>query len=121
MTKPLYALSLTAAANAITENRLTAEALVASCLERIAAREPAVRAFVQYDPDAALLAARRLDSAPRKGPRCADRGKRPDRALLCRWRRLWKANNNQSLGVLIFGINTTDAKTTVHALLELDS
>jgi amidase len=67
MTTPPYALSLTAAANAITENRLTAEALVASCLERIAVREPAVRAFVHYDPDAALLAARRLDSAPRKG------------------------------------------------------
>jgi hypothetical protein len=73
------------------ENRLAVEALVASCLERIAAREPVVRAFVQYDPDAALLAARRLDSASRKGLRCADRGKRPDRALLCRWRRLWKS------------------------------
>ena len=47
---------------------LTAEALVASCLERIAEREPAVLAFAFYDADAALAAARRLDGMAPSSP-----------------------------------------------------
>lgn len=55
-----YELSITAASVAITAGDLTPEALMESCLERIAAREPAVEAFAHYDADAALDAARRL-------------------------------------------------------------
>jgi len=50
----------------IARGQLTSEALVASCLERIAARERDVRAWAFLDPDLALRQARRLDrEAPR--------------------------------------------------------
>ena len=68
MKKPPHTLSISAAVAAIAKGTLTAEALVASCLERIAAREPDVRAFVRYDADAALAAARRLDREGPSGP-----------------------------------------------------
>jgi amidase len=68
MKTPPYALSVTAAARAIANGELTAEALVESCLGRIAEREPAVHAFVHLDADAARAAARLLDKGPRKGP-----------------------------------------------------
>lgn len=68
MKNPPHTLSVTAAAKAIAKGELTAEALVASCLERIGAREPEVQAFVCYDADAALAAARRLDQGPPTGP-----------------------------------------------------
>lgn len=68
MKNPPHTLSVTAAADAIAKGKLTAEALVASCLERIVAREPEVQAFVRYDADAALAAARRLDQGPPTGP-----------------------------------------------------
>jgi amidase len=67
MKKPHHTLSISAAVAAMAKGDLTAEALVASCLERIAAREPAVQAFVRYDADAALAAARRLDKGPPAG------------------------------------------------------
>ena len=41
---------------------------MASCLERIAEREPAVRAFVCYEPERALAAARELDGRAPRGP-----------------------------------------------------
>jgi amidase len=68
MKNPPYALSVTAAANAIAKGELTAESLVTSCLERIAVREPEVRAFVHYDPEAAISAAQRLDRSRQTGP-----------------------------------------------------
>ena len=68
MNKPAYTYSLTTAAKAIADGSLTAEALVASCLERIAEREPAVRAFVCYEPERALAAARELDGRAPRGP-----------------------------------------------------
>jgi Asp-tRNA(Asn)/Glu-tRNA(Gln) amidotransferase A subunit family amidase len=46
---------------------LTAERIVHACLERIAAREPTVRAWTHLDRDGALAAARRLDRAGRTG------------------------------------------------------
>ena len=50
----------------IARGQLTSEALVAACLERIAARERDVRAWAFLDPDLALRQARRLDrEAPR--------------------------------------------------------
>ena len=45
----------------------TAERIVQACLERIAAREPTVRAWTHLDRDGALAAARRLDAGPRAG------------------------------------------------------
>jgi Asp-tRNA(Asn)/Glu-tRNA(Gln) amidotransferase A subunit family amidase len=46
---------------------VTAERIVQACLERIAAREPTVRAWTHLDRDGALAAARRLDAGPRAG------------------------------------------------------
>jgi Asp-tRNA(Asn)/Glu-tRNA(Gln) amidotransferase A subunit family amidase len=47
---------------------LTAEAVVASCLERIGEREPVVRAWAYLDRDAALAQARAFDRAAKKLP-----------------------------------------------------
>jgi len=52
---------------AMRAGRLTAETLTRSCLERIAARDAVVRAFVHVDPERALAEARRWDSTA-----CAD-------------------------------------------------
>ena len=45
----------------------SAERIVQACLERIAAREPTVRAWTHLDRDGALAAARRLDRGRRSG------------------------------------------------------
>jgi len=63
---PLNQISATDAAAAIAAGRLTSEALVASCLERIRAREDAVQAWARVDPDLALAQARSRD---RESPR----------------------------------------------------
>ena len=47
---------------------LSAEDLVRSCLERIAGREPVVRAWIYIDPDQAIRTARELDKMPRRSP-----------------------------------------------------
>jgi len=60
--------SAAAAAAAIRAGRLTAQALVEACLERIAAREPAIHAWVHCDPEQALAQARALDRMPPAGP-----------------------------------------------------
>jgi Asp-tRNA(Asn)/Glu-tRNA(Gln) amidotransferase A subunit family amidase len=67
MSDPLL-LSAREAARQIAAGRLTAEALVGACLDRIAAREPVVGAWQYLDPEAALAAARRCDAAPPGGP-----------------------------------------------------
>ncbi len=59
-------LSATAAVAAMRKGRLTSEALVRACLERIAEREPGVRAFVDLQAEAALARAKALDA---RGPR----------------------------------------------------
>ncbi|MBN9888259.1 amidase [Salipiger abyssi] len=61
----LAALDAIAAADEIRAGRLTSEALVQACLDRIAVRDEAVRAWTHLDPEAALAAARAADrSAP---------------------------------------------------------
>lgn len=60
-------LSAAEAARRIERGELTSEALVASCLERIGAREEAVRAWAFLDKEHALAQARALDRAPRRG------------------------------------------------------
>jgi len=67
MPDPL-SLSVRAAAQEIAAGRLSAEALAAACLDRIAAREPVVGAWHYLDPAAALAAARRRDAEPPRGP-----------------------------------------------------
>lgn len=61
----LTRLAANVAAKMIAEGRLTSEALVSACLERIAGRDGELRAFVQVDADYALEQARNRDrSAP---------------------------------------------------------
>lgn len=58
---PLNQLSATDAAAAIAAGKLTSEALVAACLERIEDRESAVQAWACIDPDLAMKQARACD------------------------------------------------------------
>ena len=67
MSEPCF-LTAAAASRAIADGRLSSEALVRSCLERIAARDPAVKAWLHLDPRAALSAAREADKRPRRSP-----------------------------------------------------
>src|SRR5947209_5420427 len=66
-TEPCF-LSAGEAAAAIAAGTLTSEELTASCLDRIAAREPEVRAWVWLDAEAALAQARARDAEPPRGP-----------------------------------------------------
>jgi Asp-tRNA(Asn)/Glu-tRNA(Gln) amidotransferase A subunit family amidase len=72
--EPAWTLTGAAAARAIRAGKLTAEALVAACLERIAARDGALAAW-----DAALAQARALDRMPARVPLLTPsaRGKAP--------------------------------------------
>ncbi len=51
----------------LTRRELSAEAVVADCLERIAAREPEVQAWSYLERDGALAQARALDKGPVRG------------------------------------------------------
>ena len=64
----LHRLSASEVAPLIGEGSISSESLVESCLERIAAREPSVRAWVFLDPDAALKQARKMDRIKPLGP-----------------------------------------------------
>jgi Asp-tRNA(Asn)/Glu-tRNA(Gln) amidotransferase A subunit family amidase len=61
-------LSAREAASQIAERRITAEALAAAYLERIAAREAVVGAWQYLDHEQALAAARQCDAGPPRGP-----------------------------------------------------
>ena len=63
-----HQLSASEAARAIRAGRLTAESLVAACLERIAARDGELAAWVHVAAEAALAQARALDRQPARGP-----------------------------------------------------
>jgi amidase len=52
----------------IAAGETTSEAVVRACIERITARDPVVKAFVNFDPDLALAQAHALDREPRRGP-----------------------------------------------------
>ena len=64
----LFRLSAREAAERIAAGKLTARALVESCLERIAAREPSIGAWAYLDPDQARAEARARDQSPPLGP-----------------------------------------------------
>src|SRR5215469_2419157 len=51
----------------IAAGETTCEAVVRACIERIAARDPVVKAFVNFDPELALAQAHALDREPRRG------------------------------------------------------
>src|SRR5689334_15576710 len=51
----------------IAAGETTSEAVVRDCIERIAAREPAVKAWVNFNPELALAQAHALDREPRRG------------------------------------------------------
>ena len=59
----MKALNATEAAKAIETGTLTAEKLVRDCLDRIAERDPVVKAWVHLDPELALQQARAADQA----------------------------------------------------------
>lgn len=62
-----YRLSAVELAGRVANGALTTEAVVASCLERIRAREPVVRAWAHLDADAVLAAARAIDKSGKSG------------------------------------------------------
>ena len=64
----LFRLSASEAAARIREGKLTSEALVRSCLERIHSRESQVKAWVHLDEDFALAQARECDRSASRGP-----------------------------------------------------
>jgi Asp-tRNA(Asn)/Glu-tRNA(Gln) amidotransferase A subunit family amidase len=64
----LFRLSAREAAAQIREGKLTSEALVRSCLERIHSRESQVKAWVHLDKDFALAQARECDRSASRGP-----------------------------------------------------
>lgn len=66
-TEPCF-LTAAEAAAAIRAGTLTSETLIRSCLERIAARDPAVRAWLHVDPELAIRQARECDKRPPTGP-----------------------------------------------------
>ncbi len=67
-TTPLHELEAWRAARLIARRELSALELLRACLDRIAEREPQVRAFAHLDADAALAQARALDAGPLRGP-----------------------------------------------------
>ena len=63
----LNRLSATSLARKLATREITAEALIADCIERIREREPDVRAWTFLDTDAAMRRARELDATPSDG------------------------------------------------------
>ncbi|MGB5181484.1 MAG: amidase, partial [Xanthobacteraceae bacterium] len=51
----------------IAASEITCEAVTRDCIERIAAREPVVKAWVNFNPELALAQAHALDREPRRG------------------------------------------------------
>ena len=64
----LFRLSASEAAAQIREGKITSEALVRSCLERIDSRESQVKAWVHLDRDFAVAQARECDRGTSRGP-----------------------------------------------------
>jgi Asp-tRNA(Asn)/Glu-tRNA(Gln) amidotransferase A subunit family amidase len=66
-TEPCFLTAAEAAAE-IKAGSLTSESLIRSCLERIEARDPVVKAWLHVDRDLAIRQARELDKRPSMGP-----------------------------------------------------
>ncbi len=65
---PPYSLTATEASRQIAAGILGVEDFARSCLDRIALREPTIKAWSYLDPAQVLREARELDKTPRKGP-----------------------------------------------------
>ena len=63
-----WRLTATDASRRLAARELSSEELVSSCLERIAAREPELRAWAHLDGEAALAQARQRDAEAPRGP-----------------------------------------------------
>lgn len=63
-----HELSAVEAARRVKSGALTAETLMRSCLERVAARDDTVRAWAHLDPEQAIAAAKAADAAGNPGP-----------------------------------------------------
>jgi Asp-tRNA(Asn)/Glu-tRNA(Gln) amidotransferase A subunit family amidase len=63
----LNRLSATEAARKLATREITAQTLVADCIDRIREREPVVHAWTHLDFDGAMARARQLDAGPAKG------------------------------------------------------
>jgi Asp-tRNA(Asn)/Glu-tRNA(Gln) amidotransferase A subunit family amidase len=68
LTKGLHELTASEIAAAVSAGRITCEAVVRACLERIAAREAEVQAWAWLDPEQAIAAARAFDRSRKGGP-----------------------------------------------------
>jgi Asp-tRNA(Asn)/Glu-tRNA(Gln) amidotransferase A subunit family amidase len=66
--RPLNELSTTEIVAQIADGTTTCEAVVRDCIARIDGRDGVVKAFVNFDAEAALAQARALDRGPRRGP-----------------------------------------------------
>lgn len=64
--RPLHALTASEASARLAAGTLSAEALARACLDRIASRDAALKAWAFVDPDHAIRAARELDKQPRR-------------------------------------------------------
>lgn len=64
----LYELTASEAAEKMARDEITAEALAASCSERIAEKDGEVQAWAYIDPKTVLDQARMLDRGPKRGP-----------------------------------------------------
>ncbi len=67
MARELYQEDATTLARLLAQRQVTAEAVLRSCLERIAEREPQVQAWEFLDQEAALAQARAIDRGPLRG------------------------------------------------------
>ncbi len=66
--KELFKLSATEIVTGIAQGAFTAEAVMRGCLERIADRDPLVRAWAAIDAEKSLEQARKRDASPTRGP-----------------------------------------------------
>jgi Asp-tRNA(Asn)/Glu-tRNA(Gln) amidotransferase A subunit family amidase len=64
----LNEMSATEIVRGIADGAFTCEAVTKACLDRIADQEPVVRAWTNFDPEAALAQARALDRTTVRGP-----------------------------------------------------
>lgn len=68
MPGPLNEWTASEIATAVTNGKITCEAVTRACLDRVAAREPQVHAWSYCNLDQAITAARELDRRGAKGP-----------------------------------------------------
>ncbi len=66
--QPLHTLTAAQASAQIATGALSVKDLARACLDRIAEREPAIRAWAYLDPAQVLRDARELDKTPRRSP-----------------------------------------------------